>query len=143
MLKTRKGLEPSPLKGYMVYTAAEGDTWSGLAERFYQGGAFATLLQTANEDLANPASGRMLLVPVFDFRTIPTGRAPREPAPGHQPEDPAAEPQRYEVVDGDSLWKIADKVYGSGARWMEIYQANRDVMAEPDSLTLGLVLRIP
>ncbi len=36
--------------------------------------------------------------------------------------------QTYTVVRGDNLWSIAKRFYGSGARYMEIYNANKDVI---------------
>ncbi len=36
--------------------------------------------------------------------------------------------QIYTVVKGDNLWSIAKRFYGSGVRYMEIYNANADVI---------------
>ena len=47
------------------------------------------------------------------------------------------------VEDGDSLWTIAERYYGSGVRYLEIFDANRDVLQSPDALTLGVSLRVP
>ena len=49
----------------------------------------------------------------------------------------------YTVRYGDSLWKIAVRVYGSGYRWDSIYDANRDSIANPDVLEKGQKLQIP
>ena len=49
----------------------------------------------------------------------------------------------YEVKKGDSLWKIADSVYGDPNKWKGIYEANRDTLPNPDSLKPGMVLVIP
>lgn len=49
----------------------------------------------------------------------------------------------YTVVKGDSLWKIARKYLGSGARYMEIYEFNRDIIKSPDRIYIGQVLKIP
>lgn len=49
----------------------------------------------------------------------------------------------YTVVKGDSLWSIAQKVLGSGARWKEIYEANRDKIKDPSLIYVGQVLTIP
>ncbi len=49
----------------------------------------------------------------------------------------------YTVVTGDTLTRISEKVYGSRARWKEIYDANTDVMANPNSLKVGMKLKIP
>ena len=65
-----------------------------------------------------------------------------EPEP---PEAEAEEPEaRIHVVEkGDSLWKIAEKHYGDGTRWKEIYRANKDRIKDPDVIRRGQKLRIP
>ena len=47
------------------------------------------------------------------------------------------------VAAGDSLWKIAREHLGSGARWGEIYAANRDIVSDPSLIYIGQVLDIP
>jgi nucleoid-associated protein YgaU len=48
------------------------------------------------------------------------------------------------VVNGDTLWDIAQAEYGDPTRWPEIYAANADVVgADPDLIFPGQVLRIP
>jgi len=49
----------------------------------------------------------------------------------------------YTVRYGDSLWKVAAKVYGDGHRWVTIYDANRHRIATADILTVGQILSIP
>ena len=49
----------------------------------------------------------------------------------------------YEVAKGDSLWKIAQRVYGNGTQWQKIYAANRDVLHDPDHIHPGQKLKIP
>lgn len=50
----------------------------------------------------------------------------------------------YTVVKGDSLWKIAGKYYGSGAKWPAIYEANKSVVGgNPNLIYPGQVLVIP
>ena len=44
---------------------------------------------------------------------------------------------------GDSLWKIAEAELGSGARYTEIFEANRDILDNPDLIKPGQVLKIP
>ena len=63
------------------------------------------------------------------------------PAPD-TPSDP--EPtSTYVVQKGDSLWKIAKELLGSGSRWNELYEANRDVIRNPNKIYVGLELAIP
>jgi nucleoid-associated protein YgaU len=49
----------------------------------------------------------------------------------------------YTVQSGDTLWKIAEDVWGDGARYTELYEANRDVLEHPDRVRPGQSLRIP
>jgi nucleoid-associated protein YgaU len=57
--------------------------------------------------------------------------------------EPAAEPVFHTAVKGDSLWKISEKTLGSGARYNEIFEANRPMLSHPDKIYPGQVLRIP
>lgn len=49
----------------------------------------------------------------------------------------------YIVVSGDSLWKIAQKYYGKGSDWTRIYDANKQVIANPNILYRNQTLAIP
>jgi len=49
----------------------------------------------------------------------------------------------YTVVKGDCLWKIARKHLGSGARYTEIYELNKDIIKSPDRIYIGQVIKIP
>jgi len=49
----------------------------------------------------------------------------------------------YTVVSGDSLSKIAKREYGDAAAWKRIYEANCDVIKNPDLIQPGWKLKIP
>ena len=49
----------------------------------------------------------------------------------------------YTVVKGDCLWRIARSHLGSGLRWSEIYEANRDQIRDPDLIYPDQVFEIP
>lgn len=51
--------------------------------------------------------------------------------------------QSYTVEKGDSLSKIAQKVYGKASLWRQIYEANQDHIKDPDMIYPGQVLRLP
>lgn len=57
----------------------------------------------------------------------------------------AAEDQAvfHTVVSGDTLWAIAEKVYGDGSRYPEIFEANKPMLKDPDLIYPGQVLRCP
>ena len=58
---------------------------------------------------------------------------------------PAAEARMYTVKSGDTLWKIAEEMYGKGkgAKYNVIFEANTPMLSHPDKIYPGQVLRIP
>ena len=52
-------------------------------------------------------------------------------------------PVDYVVQSGDSLWKIAQTVYGSGYEWTKIYSANKGKVANPSVLWVGTTITLP
>lgn len=49
----------------------------------------------------------------------------------------------YTVEKGDTLWKISTEMYGNGAKYTEIFEANKPMLSDPDKIYPGQVLRIP
>lgn len=49
----------------------------------------------------------------------------------------------YEVASGETLWSIAEDIYGDPYLWPLIYSANQDQMSNPNLLTSGINLEIP
>ena len=49
----------------------------------------------------------------------------------------------YTVVRGDWLSKIAKKFYGDAKKWDVIFDANKEVIKDPDLIYPGQQLRIP
>lgn len=60
-----------------------------------------------------------------------------------QQEERAEGEQIYVVEAGDSLSKIAKDLYGDAGRWPEIYEANKDQIADPNVIRVGQKLKIP
>ena len=56
---------------------------------------------------------------------------------------PESSPADYVVRDGDDLTQIALKVYGHAGAATAIWAANRDRIADPQLLPIGLALRLP
>jgi nucleoid-associated protein YgaU len=73
-----------------------------------------------------------------DFSDVVSGSSSSAPAPKD-----AAVTRTYTVVAGDSLSKIAKKIYGSANRWKEIWEANKDQIKNPDLIHPGQILKIP
>jgi nucleoid-associated protein YgaU len=49
----------------------------------------------------------------------------------------------YEVKSGDSLSKIAKNEYGDANKWPQIFEANKDVLKDPNKIFPGQKLKIP
>ena len=133
-------LEPSPLEGLMIYTWKAGDSFAALAERIYGSRLHAGRLATANEGRSESslAAGERILVPARASERAAAGmRAPAGTPAGWTG---AGE---YVVRQGDVLSKISQEVYGTSKRWRRIFDANRDVMSDPNALRAGMRLRIP
>lgn len=58
---------------------------------------------------------------------------------------PASAPdgQHYTVQPGDTLSSLAAEFLGNHGRYVELFEANREVLATPDDLRPGMVLHIP
>ncbi len=74
---------------------------------------------------------------------------PEQPPPG----DPVVDerlspttgdvPDTYVVETGDTLIKIARKLYNDESRWRDIYAANRHQLAQPGLIRVGMRLELP
>lgn len=49
----------------------------------------------------------------------------------------------YEIVSGDTLSAVAQKYYGKASAYMRIFEANREVIKDPDKIYPGQKIRIP
>jgi LysM repeat protein len=78
--------------------------------------------------------------------TLNTIRVEEAAAPEAAPEPEQAPPPEervYEVVAGDTLSKIAKEFYGDAMQYMKIFEANRDILDNPDLIKVGQKLKIP
>jgi nucleoid-associated protein YgaU len=77
-------------------------------------------------------------------RSKPADQPAAALAPGAAPkaaENPYA--QHYVVQKGDSLSKIAEEFYGDKMLYPKIFEANRDILTDPDRIKPGQKLLIP
>ncbi|MEE4218569.1 MAG: LysM peptidoglycan-binding domain-containing protein [Xanthomonadales bacterium] len=73
----------------------------------------------------------------------PAPEAEKKPAAEAQPSTPAVKARTYTVQSGDTLWKIADDIYGDGNAYTKIFEANQTVLKSPDHILPGQELVIP
>jgi len=49
----------------------------------------------------------------------------------------------YLVQKGDYLWKISVRAYGDGYAWTKIWEANQELIADPNIIEAGTLLKLP
>ncbi|MEN8259679.1 MAG: peptidoglycan-binding protein LysM [Pseudomonadota bacterium] len=65
---------------------------------------------------------------------------------GYQPlnlEDTSDEVDYYVIQAGDTLSKLAKRYYNDASRYPRIFEANREVIKDPDKIYVGQKIRIP
>lgn len=86
-----------------------------------------------------PSVSPAVATPAASVSPVPTASVAPTPAPGS--ETAAISGTSYTVVPGDSLWKIAERAYGDGYKWVDIAQSND--LVNPDIIHSGNVLTLP
>jgi nucleoid-associated protein YgaU len=78
----------------------------------------------------------------FQSDAASSARSDWRPEPLARPR-PQSKPRPYRLRDGDTLEKIAERFLDDRARAAEIFEANRDVLARPDLLPVGVTIMLP
>lgn len=131
---------------------AEGDTLEGISQQYYNEKIRSTELLAANPRIKGPKQLR-----IGDELVIPAPMWPSELGSGSFPSKPAevqpvvraaeakpAEVRSYVVKSGDTLYGIAQRHCGSGARWKEILSLNKTLLrGDPKRLAPGMTLQLP
>lgn len=121
------------------YTVAGGDTLWKIAVQFYgDGNQWRRIYENNKDVLRNP--DKIYAGQVLEIALTEDGNENIEDEVFY---DDFTEAGTYTVQSGDSLWKIATKVYGSGRRWREIFEANMDEISDASQIHAGQVLIIP
>ncbi|ADO10002.1 terminase [Pantoea vagans] len=55
----------------------------------------------------------------------------------------AASDRTYTVKSGDTLSAIAKQFYNDASKYMKIFEANKNILSNPDNIAPGQVLTIP
>lgn len=159
VLRQVDGLSATLSEHYFSYTCRDGDTWTSLARRLYGSADYVETLTVANPDKLVLAAGTQLTVPADARLDSPRSTAARpqptrivsERTPASTETQPArdvdgelgTEFREHTVARGETLSHIAGEYYGRAVLWRRIFDANRDVIEDPDRVPEGTVLRIP
>jgi nucleoid-associated protein YgaU len=65
------------------------------------------------------------------------------PTEGEKPAAANPYTQHHVVKTGDTLSKIAEEYYGDKMLYPKIFEANKDVLSDPNKIKPGQRLRIP
>lgn len=60
-----------------------------------------------------------------------------------QASPPAATPHRHRIAEGDTLARLAEKYLGNRDRYLDLFQANADVLFDPRLIPIGVEIVIP
>lgn len=130
----------NPQQDFIVYTVQRGDSLWKIAIKFYgQGRSWRRIYEDNAAVIRNPGrlyAGQRLVIRLTE--TIAANNVSE-----YSSSTGVLEGTIYKVQRGDSLWTIARRVYGSGRLWNIIYEANRDIIADPDRIRGSQVLAIP
>ena len=124
-----------------VHVVVEGDTLTSIAKQYWGTSQGWENIVKANPGLTptNLKIGAKLNIPAKDspiVKTVATSTASGTTVAGGG--------QEYEVVSGDTLSQISNKVYGDSKHWNLIYEANKKSIGEdPAALVVGTKLTIP
>lgn len=136
------------------YRIQPRDTLSSIAAAHYGNrGKWRAIFEANRSVIADPdrlPAGKEIVIPPLAPQAAPppaTAAAPREGAPpalALPAGRTASAGQRTHVVEaGETLSSIAEKTLGSRAKWKAIFEANKEKLASPDALELGMELTIP
>lgn len=95
----------------------------------------AALLQALLDRPVSREEARAARSQALDLARAPLAAGQELVIPAAQPADVAPQAQTsYVVKSGNSLWSIAARLYGNGALWQTIYNANREVVGSNPNL---------
>lgn len=91
---------------------------------------------------SEPVVAELASVEMAAADPIPTDLAPVETAASEPPiANPA--PVTVTVQPGFTLWGIAQENYGEGVMYVQVFEANRDKIGDPDMIYPGQVFSVP
>jgi len=118
-----------------THVIQRGDTFSSLAERYYGSQRYARFLADANPGVEpyHMKIGAKIKVPPLSSKL-------KKPSSLSAP----TAKDVYVVKEDDNLYRIAERLLGSGARWAEIYELNKELIgSDPSTVKVGQHLKLP
>lgn len=129
----------------VVHHVKENETLWSIARDYYDNPGYHKVIYEANKDaISNPdalRAGVRLVIP-DEAGSVSRRQGERASAESEASSSGGAT-QSYTIGKNDTIWSIANRFYGSGAKWQDLYEMNKDVIDDPDRLTVGDEIRVP
>lgn len=151
--RSATGGERTQRQRVRMITVKEGDTLGELAAKHLGSAGKYPLIMAVNSDTLdkpeNLRAGMKLRIPAEQVAEVieeandalaDSGNT-RETATERDTEPVTA--NTYTVKEGDSLYRIAQKLLGDGERYDDIYQANKDKLSSASDIQVGMKLKLP
>ncbi|MBI1189566.1 MAG: LysM peptidoglycan-binding domain-containing protein [Tepidisphaera sp.] len=135
---------------FIEHTVRPSETLSSISSKYFGSTSHVEAILRANPylDPRRLRPGRVIKIPKdpdnIQGKPVDPAPDPANPgAPAKTTDNEQPAPREYVVQSGDTLSGIASEIYGTSAMAHAIYEANRDVMTDEDSLRVGLRLKLP
>ena len=139
----RRAADGGPLP---AAASAGGDSGSGRAMQSADSGLAGPVPVTAPAADAEPAvPAEAASRPVGEYTATAAAPVSPAPGPGATAEKAPGRPKVAVVTvqPGFTLWQIARENYGKGILYVRVYEANRDLIRDPDLIYPGQVFTVP
>jgi len=127
------------------YQVRPGDTLWKIAEKFFGSGRrWGRIYEDNMAVIPDPNKlriGQTLTISLTPGNNVSSATSAAQ-SPAGEGTMPASG-KSYTVEAGDNLYKIAMKIYGQGRCWNDIYQLNRNIIAEPEKIYAGQKILLP
>lgn len=135
----------SPSESLRIYVVRPGDTLSSIASQELGSVSLADNIFLLNRDvIADPDHllvGIKIRLPIREGAYGQGDAANGGAGIGRRPTYGLG--RTHVVTRGDTLSSIAQRYYGSSSAWRFLYEANKNVVPNPNTLSVGVELSIP
>jgi nucleoid-associated protein YgaU len=135
LVEENGGMVPEGLP--VVHTVAPGEDLWKISDQYYQNGYNWVDIAQENQ-LANASQ-----IEVGQELTIPRAAVKVVSEAVEVQATPEIEADEYLVQKGDSLWKISVRAYNDGYQWTKVWEANQEIIADPNVIEAGMLLALP
>jgi nucleoid-associated protein YgaU len=134
----------APRESGRTHVVASGETFVSIARAVYGDGRYYQALIDANPSVDPNKLKPGISIQLPPDSQVKQSRKSSKSSSAASSSSSATDGKTYTVQNGDSLYKIAKKLYGSGEKSDELYEANKQTIG-PDStrLKIGMILTLP